>query len=387
MVIYGPPWLGLGLGYGEIADPASQPAWRDFKIRAVEFNGQAHAVVERRRILTPFVTLTHLDREGCKSVCKCLVVMAQSGHFSLILRDLVAGLLGEHDVAVLDWTNARHIPPDAGRLGFEDTIATIITALRKLGPGVHLVGVCQSAIPAIAAAIAMDQLNEPAKPASLTLIGAPVDPCANPTRVSSMLTTTPIASIEADAITVVPTGFPGAGREVFSAAAQQRGLLTYLGRHFWQFGSLMRKVIKDDGADTGNFPFLTLFTSLKDIPKETFIESIAAIYQDRLLWTDKFVWQGQTIDPDRVTQLPLMTIEADQDDIAAPGQTYAAHRLFQRLSDTQRGHFVLRHAGHFSLFHGAACRNEIVPAINRFLHAVPIPSQVHSTPPMLHSTL
>lgn len=121
-----PFWFRHGLG--EIADTDTQPAWRDLEIGTIDLNGTAHRVREQRSILSPFATLTDLDCEGRDPLAKCLLVMPQSGHFSLILRDLAAGLLDAHVVSILDWTNARHIPLKAGEFGFDDTIATIVTA-------------------------------------------------------------------------------------------------------------------------------------------------------------------------------------------------------------------------------------------------------------------
>lgn len=157
-----PSWFGGG--FGEVADTDAQPAWRDLEIGTINFNGTIHRVRERRRVLTPFTTLTDFDCEGRGPLGKCLVVMPLSGHFALFLRDLIAGLLSEHDVSVLDWTNARHIPLDAAGFGFEDSMAAIVAVLRKLGPDTHLVGVCQSAVLATVAAIAMHQTAELARP-------------------------------------------------------------------------------------------------------------------------------------------------------------------------------------------------------------------------------
>lgn len=157
---YAPFWFGSG--FGEIADPDTQPAWRDLEIGAIDLNSTTRRVQERRRILSPFAALTDLDCKGRGPLAKCLVVVPQSGHFSLILRDLIAGLLSEHDVSVLDWINARHVPLEAGEFGFDDTIATIVLALQALEGRAHLIGVCQSAIPAIIAAVTMHQTGESA---------------------------------------------------------------------------------------------------------------------------------------------------------------------------------------------------------------------------------
>ena len=71
--------------------------------------------------------------------------------------------------------------------------------------------------------------------------------------------------------------------------------------------------------------------------------------------------------PQGVRNLALMTVETAEDDIAAPGQTVAAHKLFTSIPADQRKHLLLPRGGHFSTFHGEDCRHVVAPAIVEFL--------------------
>ncbi len=354
---------------GRVVDTDAEPAWRPFEIDSVWIDGVVCPVAEHRQFPTPFTVLTTMRPVGRQIRAHILIVMAMSGHSGFVLRDLVAGLLAEHTVSVLDWINARYVPLSVGAFGFVDNIGAVVDALVRTGPGTQLVGICQGAVPAAVAASALCQRTHPCRPASLILLGGPIDPQANMTRISTMLAMTPVRWLEAHSLAQVPAGLPGAGRWVYPAAAQQQGLLTYLSRHMLHGTSFARTVLDNEGLDADRFPFLDLFTSVKDIPGEAFVESIAAIYHDRALWRGALAFDGQAIRPQQVRDLPVLTIEAPEDDITAPGQTSAARMLFCAVPAAAHKNLLLSEGNHFSLFHGPVCRHAVVPAIADFIAA------------------
>ena len=303
-------WPSALLGPGKVADLDDQPSFRALEISTIDVGNLSYRVDEDWHYLNPFAVLGRFKIEERRSLGQCLLVMPVSGHFGLILRDLVIALLEHCDVAVLDWVNARHIPLSAGEFGFAENISSVVEAIGAMPQQTHLVGICQGAIPAAAAAIASYQANASAVPASLVLIGGPVDPSANLTRVASLLANTPTSLLEDYALSAVSDAYAGRGRQVYSARSQQQGLLLYLSRQFWQNGPLIQTVAANDGIDPDRFPFLTVFTTVKDIPATGFIESIQAIYQHRSIWTHSLHWQGAPLRPEMIDALPLMTIEA-----------------------------------------------------------------------------
>ena len=71
---------------------------------------------------TPFGTLLHFRKDVDIAQPRVLVVAPLSGHFATLLRSTVRTLLPDHDVYITDWHNARDVPHDAGRFGFDDYV-------------------------------------------------------------------------------------------------------------------------------------------------------------------------------------------------------------------------------------------------------------------------
>lgn len=53
---------------------------------------------------------------------RVLLVAPMSGHFATLLRETVRTMLADHDVYVTDWHNARDVPVEAGRFGFDEYV-------------------------------------------------------------------------------------------------------------------------------------------------------------------------------------------------------------------------------------------------------------------------
>jgi poly(3-hydroxybutyrate) depolymerase len=91
------------------------------------------------------------------------------------------------------------------------------------------------------------------------------------------------------------------------------------------------------------------------------------VFLERRLCTGRLMVRSQSVLPSAIHRTGLMTIEAQNDDIAAPGQTYAAHALCCGIPDKLRRHLLLSGSGHFSLFHGDRWRSGVLPPLLHFL--------------------
>ncbi len=118
-------------------------------------------VCEEEVLATPFGTLLRFAKEGVPPQPKVLVVAPLSGHFATLLRDTVRALLPEHDVHITDWANARDVGIWHGPFGFDEYIEHLITFLEVMGPGAHVVAVCQPCVQALAAAAIMAEDDNP----------------------------------------------------------------------------------------------------------------------------------------------------------------------------------------------------------------------------------
>lgn len=338
---------------------------RDFGIAAVGRNGEAAAIRQRDLAALPFCTLTEFA--GTPDIGnRMLLVAPLSGHFAFVLREMVIGFLPSSSVCVTDWLNARFLPGAEGEFGFDENIEVIVESMKRLGPGLDVCALCQGVVPALAATAILSRHEPGLAPRSLVLMAGPVDPLANPTRVVRLLRQRSLAAIEASALATVGAAFPGSGRQVYPAFNQLTALLAYYSRHLMSGGELMQKTLGDDGLDPLRFPFLELFTALMDLPATYFLQNIQKIFIERQPWSGQLRWRGEPVDFGAIRDTALMTVEGEDDDIAAPGQTSAAHRLCPNIPREMRRHLLLREAGHFSLFYGRTWREKVLPAIDAF---------------------
>src|SRR5208283_3894081 len=132
-------------------------------------------VTEEALDVTPFGTLLHFKKKIAQAQPRVLVVAPLSGHFATLLRNTVQTLLVDHDVCITDWHNARDVPLQAGAFGFDGYVDHLIRWLRHMGPGTHVVAVCQPCVQVLAATAVMAEAGDPAQPLSMTLMAGPVD--------------------------------------------------------------------------------------------------------------------------------------------------------------------------------------------------------------------
>src|SRR4029077_5196947 len=146
---------------------------------------------------------------------RVLLVAPLSGHFATLLRATVRTMLPEHDVFITDWHNARDVAPEHGRFGFDDYVSHLIRFVEAIGPGAHMVAVCQPCVSALVAASVMAQGDNPAQPRSMTLMAGPIDTRVNPTKVNALAKGKPMDWFEKKLIATVPARYGGGGRKVY----------------------------------------------------------------------------------------------------------------------------------------------------------------------------
>ncbi|MEX5729744.1 poly(3-hydroxybutyrate) depolymerase [Rhodovulum iodosum] len=346
---------------------ADQPALRALGVARMRVGTEGAPVGRREVRAHPFYILSELTRLDAPPAEPLLIVPPISGQFAPLLRDMIVTLLARYRVFVLDWVNARHVPRTAGSFGFEANIAAVHAAIRAMGSGGHVVALCQGGVPALAATARLSEAGDPAVPAALALIAAPVDAMANPTGLVRLLRDRPISWYRTVPLWPVSHRYAGAGRMVYPAWMQLAAVNSYIGRRATGDAEIARKMRHDDGTDPGHFPFLDLCTSVMDIDGENYVENIARVFHERALARGRLLFEGAPVRPDAMSGTALMTVEGEVDDIAAPGQTAAAHALCPALPARRRGRLVVADCGHFSLFHGARWRDEIAPALIDFV--------------------
>src|SRR5262249_22233815 len=138
-----------------------------FGLTSTVIDGREVAVREQVVHETPFCRLLRFERDVTREDPRVLIVAPLSGHHATLLRETVPGLLPDHDAYTPDWTDARIVPLAAGKFDLADYVDLVAAHLRALGPGVHILSVCQPAVPVLVATAMLAEAGDPAQPASL----------------------------------------------------------------------------------------------------------------------------------------------------------------------------------------------------------------------------
>jgi poly(3-hydroxybutyrate) depolymerase len=353
------------------ADSAPTHQRPPFGIDSVTLGEQTMAVTEEAADDTSFGSLLHFRKDSPITQPRVLLVAPMSGHFATLLRDTVRVMLPEHDVYITDWKNARDIPLADGRFGLDEFIDHLIRWLGVMGPGSHMVAVCQPAVPALAAAAVMAEAGDPAQPRSMTLMAGPIDTRVNPTKVNELAASRPIDWFERHLIGAVPWRYPGAFRHVYPGFVQLSAFMgmnldRHISAHFNQWRSL---VGGDEASAEAHRRFYDEYGAVMDLPAEFYLETVQRVFQDHDLPLGRFTWHGQMVRPDAIRRTGLLTVEGERDDICAIGQTMAALDLCSGIPLRLKQHHLQTDAGHFGVFSGKRWKREVYPRVREMIQA------------------
>jgi poly(3-hydroxybutyrate) depolymerase len=340
-----------------------------FGIGSVTVDGAEVPVTEEIALARPFCNLLHFRKAAVTGQPKLLVVAPLSGHFSTLLRGTVATVLPDHDVYLTDWANSRNVPLRDGRFGLDEFVDYVIEFIRLLGPGVHVMAVCQPSVPVLAAVSLLAAADDPCQPASMVLMGGPIDPAANPTEVNRFAESHSLAWFERTVITTVPACYSGAFRRVYPGFLQLAGFLSMnLDRHVSAHWSMFRHLVQGEGESAAaTRAFYDEYTSVMDLPADFYLETMQRVFHDQDLMHGRFRVHGERVDPGAIEKTALMTVEGERDDICAVGQTVAAQSLCRNLDPAKKLHHLQPEVGHYGVFHGRRWQTETYPKVRDFI--------------------
>ena len=333
----------------------------------------APAVIDRR----PFCQLLRFaHRPGVEKPHSFFLVAPLSGHHATLLRRTVDALLDHGDVVVTDWTCGSRVPKSEGTFALDDFVGYLIDFMRVLKArephrGFHAIGVCQPGPGLTMASAIQAARGEVARPNSMSLISAPMDPAAAPTQVTKLADSYPPGWFRANVIHAVPHGMAGVGRQVYPGFLQLMGFMSMdPDRHMEKHRNLFfdRIAGNDDAADR-TAAFYDEYLSVLDLDASLYLDSIERVFQKRELINGTATWQGQPLAPGQLDDMGLQTIEGAGDDICAPGQTVAAHEILSGLPTHRRDHHVEPEVGHYGGFAGSRFKANILPRILDFATA------------------
>ncbi len=304
---------------------------------------------------------------------KILIIAPMSGHYATLLRGTVEALIVDHDVYITDWIDARDVPLAEGKFGLEDFISYVIEFIQFLGTDTHVIAVCQPGPAVLAAAAIMSEDKDPCRPASIILMGSPIDPRLSPTKPNKLASEKPIEWFAHNVIDAVPVPYAGAGRDVYPGFLQLTGFMTMnLDRHYNAHIKLFEDLVKDDGDSVEKHrDFYDEYLSVMDMTAEFYLETIEKVFQKVELPQGKLQYKGRLVNPKTITDVALMTIEGQKDDISGVGQTKAAHDICSNLPKSKQKYYLHPTVGHYGVFNGSKWRNEIKPEIAKFIRKHP----------------
>jgi len=359
--------------FAHATSPRGKPV---FGLETVEVDGVNHAVTETVDLIRPFGSLVRFGHAGlANDAPRLLIVAPMSGHYATLLRGTVERLLERHEVYITDWADAKMVPLSAGRFDLDDYIDYIIGFLEHIGPGAHLLAVCQPSVPSLAATALMGAANHPCRPATLTMMGGPIDTRESPTSVNGMATQRPLAWFRNTVIATVPFNHPGAGRRVYPGFLQLASFMSMnLGNHIMSHYEMFKHlVVGDEESATATKTFYDEYRAVCDMTAEFYLQTVEHVFQNHSLPKGELTHRGAPVDISAIRSTAILAIEGERDDISGIGQTRAALHLATNLPEDRKKYHLALGAGHYGIFNGGKWRRLIAPVVEQWIatHAAP----------------
>ena len=363
------PLSNLSAAYELIARAGLTHDRPAYGIDSVMVGDREVAVTEAAADVTPFGTLLNFKKNLDQAQPRALLIAPLSGHFATLLRATVRTMLPEHDVYITDWHNARDVATGHGRFGFDDYITHVIRFLEVMGPGAHVIAVCQPCVATLVAASVMAQGDNPAQPRSMTLMAGPIDTRINPTKVNDLAKSKPIGWFENNLIASVPYRYGGGGRRVYPGFVQLAAFMSMnIERHLKAHQELYENLAKGDEAKAAQTKaFYDEYFAVLDLTAEFYLETVRLIFQEHALPLGALTYEDIKVEPNAIQRTMLFTVEGEKDDICAVGQTLAAHDLCSSLRPYRKRHHMQAGVGHYGVFSGRTWQQQIYPMVKNVI--------------------
>lgn len=356
--------------FAHAAAPRGKP---DFGLDHTMIEGRQVDVHEQVVLRKPFGQLKRFVRKGVHGGPKLLIVAPMSGHYATLLRGTVERMLPVADVYITDWRDAKLVPLAEGRFDLDDYIDYLIAFLEHIGsegdPRAHVLAVCQPSVPTYAAVALMSGDKHPNRPWTLTMMGGPIDTREAPTAVNTLATERPHAWFEQNVIATIPATYPGAGRKVYPGFLQLAGFMTMnLGNHMISHWEMFKHLVQgDDESADATMRFYEEYRSVCDMTAEFYLQTIDVVFQAHALPKGEMSHRGRRVDPSAITDVALLAIEGEKDDISGIGQTKAALTIATELAEAKKQYFLAEGVGHYGIFNGSKWRTRIAPVLERWM--------------------
>ncbi|CTQ50132.1 polyhydroxyalkanoate depolymerase [Jannaschia donghaensis] len=367
------PAFKMLAAWGEVTERSfgRMNAKPDWNLAPVSSSDGTDRIVEIETVLErPFGDLIHFNVQGRDPMARRILLIApMSGHYATLLRSTVVSLLPDADVYITDWHNARDIPVSKGKFDVEDYTLYLVDFMKELGPDINVIAVCQPAPLTLAATALLAEQEPEAQPATLTLIGGPIDPDAAATDVTDFGARVTMGQLEQSAIQRVGFSYAGVGRMVYPGLLQLSSFISMNREtHATAMWNQVLAVANGTASDHDKHnKFYDEYLSVMDMPAEFYLSTVERIFKGLEIAKNEFVVDGHKVDIGKITDVAVKTVEGGKDDISAPGQCVAAHGLLTGLPDSMKANYIEPEAGHYGIFAGGSWRRNIRPLVLDFI--------------------
>ena len=139
-------------------------------------------------------------------------------------------------------------------------------------------------------------------------------------------------------------------------------------RHQTSHWDFYQDLLKGDlSSAESHRKFYDEYNAVLDMPAEYYLDTIRTVFQEHLLPRGLWDVAGERVDPSKIRDCALLTIEGELDDISGQGQTRAAHKLCTGIPDADRKHLTVEGAGHYGIFSGRRWRTQVYPQVRAFI--------------------
>jgi poly(3-hydroxybutyrate) depolymerase len=254
---------------------------------------------------------------------------------------------------------------------YTDYIREFSSFLAADGERVSIIAVCQPGVPCLAATSVMAEDNDPARPASLILMGSPIDTRVNETEPNKLAQTHDLNWFEKNVIVVVPWPNQGFLRRVYPGFLQLSGFMSMnFDRHVDAHTDQFHNLVKGDGDSvSAHRAFYDEYLAVMDLTAEFYLETVEVVFQKHSLPKGEMMHRGRAVRPQSIRDTAMMTIEGEQDDITGRGQTRAALALCPNLPESKKLAYLQPKVGHYGVFNGSRFRRSILPKMRDFIRA------------------
>ncbi len=355
--------------FAHAAAPRGKPP---FGIQHVNVDGRDYPVTECIVETKPFGSLLRFSHPGLPANAPSLLIVApMSGHYATLLRGTVERMLERAVVYITDWADAKMVPLNEGKFDLDTYIDYVIAFLEFIGPGTHVMAVCQPSVPSLAATAIMGAANHPCRPASLTMMGGPIDTRASPTAVNTLANEHPLAWFRDNVIATVPMHYPGGGRRVYPGFLQLASFMSMnLGNHLMSHYEMFKHLVAgetDSVAATKSF--YDEYRAVCDMTAEFYLQTVDHVFQKYSLPKGELLHHGKPVDLRKITDTAILAVEGERDDISGLGQTKAALDLTSNLPESKKKYFMVPKVGHYGIFNGSRWRTQIAPVVEEWMRA------------------